>query len=251
MRVSPRLEFAIRVAREAGDLTLRHFGSAQVEYKANSTPATAADREAEAFIREAIRQTFPSEDIYGEEEGGSYSKTRWLIDPIDGTKSFACGVPLFATLLSFEIDGLPEVGVAHFPALSMTLAASKGGGATLNGEPIRVSKKRDLATSTFCCAGHRSFDRLGLTGSLVALAQECMATRTWCDAYGHALVAMGRVEGMIDPVLEPYDISAMSLIVEEAGGKCTNFGGSAWPKGGAISSNGIFHDELLRRFRCE
>lgn len=247
--MSSRLEFAIRTAREAGDLSLAHFGSVHVEYKSDATPVTVADREVEAHIRQELARAYPGEDCFGEEEGGSSSSTRWLIDPIDGTKSFACGVPLYATLLSFEVDGIPEVGVAHFPALGMTLSAERGHGSKMNGQPIHVSSRADMPTATFCCAGHRSFERLGWTQALADLSLACLATRTWCDAYGHALVAIGRVEAMIDPVLEPYDISAMSLIVEEAGGRCTDFAGHSWPKGGAISSNLHFHSELLERFR--
>lgn len=245
--MSPRLQFAIDAARRAGMATLPHFrGGAAVRYKANDTPVTEADLQAEAMLRQAIRSAYPGEAIFGEEEGGDpNADTRWVIDPIDGTKSFICGVPLYATLLSYEEAGVPVVGVCYLPALDELVYAERGGGAFHNGQPCHVSQRADWSHATVCCAGHRSMEATGLARPVAELAKRCLATRTWCDAYGHFLVATGRVEAMVDPILEPYDISAVSLIVEEAGGRCTDLAGNPWPKGGAVSSNGALHAKLL------
>lgn len=248
--MTSRLAFAMQTAYEAGRQTLAHFNTrVAVEYKENDTPVTRADRDAEHLIRLAIAEHYPGEAIFGEEEGGdTTAANRWIIDPIDGTKSFVSGVPLFGTLLSYEQDGIPVVGVAYFAALDEMVAAERGGGAQWNGRPCRVSRKTHLREAVLSSAGHKSMAAYGYADALNRLATKCLATRTWSDAYGHALVATGRVEAMIDPVLEPYDVSAISLIVQEAGGKCTSFLGEAWPRTEALSSNGVLHERLLAEF---
>ena len=140
--MSPRLEFALNAAIKGGKSTLAHFNvGTEVEIKHDLTPVTVADRGAERIIREEIEKAYPGDAILGEEEGEtSQSKTRWVIDPIDGTKSFICGVPLYSTLLSYEVDGEPILGIAYFPALNEIVYAEKGQGAYWNGKPCRVSQ---------------------------------------------------------------------------------------------------------------
>lgn len=232
----------------AGDLTLRYFQTGvRTELKADDSPVTIADREAELLIRERIQQRFPDHGILGEEFGTEGTSTeRWVIDPIDGTKSFVCGVPLYGCLLSFEVDETPVVALVYFPPLKEMLYAVQGGGAYCNGQPIRVSNRPTLSGSVVCSAGHNGMKRKGISHSFETnVVSQCMATRTWCDAYGHALVAKGQVEAMVDPYLKHYDISAPWLLVREAGGRVTDFAGNVGLALEAISSNGFVHGELL------
>ncbi|HLK14695.1 MAG TPA: inositol monophosphatase family protein [Fimbriimonadaceae bacterium] len=248
--MSPRLAFAIDAAYRAGRSTLAHFrtGTA-VEFKGDATPVTVADRSAERLIREALAGTYPREPILGEEEGATGTgPDRWVIDPIDGTKSFVAGVPMYATLLAYEQDGVPTQGVCYFPALDEMLYAEAGGGAFLNGRPIRTRSTPTEVGAILCCGGLTRLQERGLLQSLFTLSAKAMALRTWCDAYGHALVASGRVDAMIDPVLSRWDIAAVDVIVREAGGKFTDFQGRPNPHSEAISSNGPLHDRILEAF---
>jgi histidinol-phosphatase len=249
--MSPRLAFALETAVKAGRFTLSLFNTGTpVELKHDLTPVTAADKGAERIVREAVEAAYPGETILGEEEGlTGQSPTRWVVDPIDGTKSFICGVPLYATLLSYEIDAQPVLGVAYFPALDELVFAEKGQGAFWNGRQCRVSQKPTLQGAVVSCGSHASMDRHGRAEGFRAIAERTLATRTWSDAYGHALVATGRVEAMLDPIVNHWDVSAVSLIVAEAGGRFTNFDGVPGPHAEAISSNGLVHDELLEVFK--
>jgi histidinol-phosphatase len=249
--MSPRLEFAVDAAWKAGRFTLGLFGTGTpIDLKPDRTPVTEADRGAERLIREAIRRAYPGEAIYGEEEGGDGSGgTRWVVDPIDGTKSFVCGVPLYATLLSFEEGGVPILGVACFPALGEVLYAERGGGAFWNGRPARVSGRESLDGAVVSVGSHKGLVRTGRLEGFLRVAERAMATRTWCDAYGHALVATGRIEAMVDPIVERYDVSSVQVIVEEAGGRFTDFEGGANPSREAIASNGLVHEELIGAFQ--
>ncbi|MCX7801179.1 MAG: hypothetical protein N2109_12665 [Fimbriimonadales bacterium] len=248
--MSPRLAFALDAAWKAGRFTLGLFGTgAAVHLKADRTPVTEADRGAERLLREAIRSAYPGEAIYGEEEGQSGGgDARWVIDPIDGTKSFVCGVPLYATLLSFEEGGVPLLGVACFPALGEVLYAERGAGAFWNGRPARVSERPSLEGAVLSVGSHMGLVRTGRLEGFLRLAERALATRTWCDAFGHALVATGRVEAMVDPIVERYDVSALQVIVEEAGGRFTDFRGRPNPSSEALASNGLVHDELIGAF---
>ncbi len=248
--MSPRLAFALDAAVRAGRSTLAHFQTGvNVEIKADASPVTIADRNAERLIREAIEKQYPQDSILGEEEGSQgQADDRWVIDPIDGTKSFVAGVPLYATLLSYEVAGVPILGICYFPALDELLFAENGSGAFLNGRPIHTRSTPTEAGALLCCGGISNLKKRGLLDNLLDLSAKAMALRTWCDAYGHALVASGRVDAMIDPVLLRWDISAVDIIVREAGGKFTDFKGGANPQDEAISSNGPLHDRLLEAF---
>jgi histidinol-phosphatase len=226
------LEEAVGWAREAGHRTLHWFRTGVVaERKADSSPVTVADREAELFLRDRIAGRFPDDGILGEEFGEARpgARRRWILDPIDGTKSFVRGVPLYGVLLALEepdADGAPMVTLAvlHFPALDETLTAARGAGAWFNGARARVSRvdRLDeallLTTSAAPPPAERrpGWDRLAAAAGVV---------RSWGDAYGHALVATGRAEIMVDPVLAPWDVAPLSLALEEAGGVFTDFDG--------------------------
>jgi histidinol-phosphatase len=254
--MSPRLSFAVDIAMKAGRSTLAHFQTgAAVDLKKDASPVTVADRNAERMIREEIERHYPRDSILGEEEGASGdSSSRWVLDPIDGTKSFVCGVPIYGTLVAYEEAGQPILGVCYFPALDEMLYAERGSGAFWNGRGCKVSEKSAVKGAVLCCGGHRLMEDLGRIGPLLELAKTAMATRTWSDAYGHALVATGRVEAMIDPSVSRWDIAAMKVIVEEAGGRMTDFsGGDALRTQThghleALSSNGHLHEELMGAF---
>jgi histidinol phosphatase-like enzyme (inositol monophosphatase family) len=247
--MSPRLAFALEAAFKGGRSTLAYFNTGvEVEDKSDLSPVTIADRDAERLIRQQIASVYPHEAILGEEEGGEQTPDRWVIDPIDGTKSFVCGVPLYATLLSYEQDGQPILGVAYFPALDELVYAELGKGAFWNGRPCRVSPKTNLSDSYLSSGSPGSMIEHGRWPGFEKLVKTSRASRTWSDAYGHMLVATGRVEAMIDPIVNPWDISAVSLIVREAGGRFTDFRGGESLADEAISSNGVLHDEILRAF---
>ncbi len=251
MSMSPRLAFALDAAVKAGRSTLAHFQTGiGFENKLDDTPVTIADKNAERMLRELIEKQYPGEAILGEEEGQTGSgDDQWVIDPIDGTKSFVCGVPLYATLLSFERAGEVEVGVCYLPALDELLFAERGKGAYWNGRVCRVSSKTSLKGAVISSSGYLGISKRGWMDAYVKMASGGMAARTWCDAYGHALVATGRVDLMIDTNVKRWDISAMSLIVREAGGAFTDFLGRTELGDNAISSNGLLHPELLEALK--
>jgi histidinol-phosphatase len=249
--MSPRLAFALDAAVQAGRSTLGHFqNGVRYDLKDDETPVTIADKNAERMLRELIEKHYPGEAILGEEEGMTgVGDDRWVIDPIDGTKSFICGVPLYATLLSYEKAGEPVVGVCYFPALDELHFAEKGQGAFCNGRVSQVSTKNSVKGAVIASSGYLGLTKRGVMDAYVKMAENSMAARTWCDAYGHALVATGRVELMIDSQVSRWDISAMALIVREAGGSFTDFKGSCELGDNALSSNGLVHEELLGALR--
>ena len=250
--MSPRLAFALDAAFLAGRLTLRHFQTdTPVELKPDITPVTEADKEAEKLIRASIEKKYPGETVLGEEQGlHGASDDRWVVDPIDGTKSFISGVPLYATLLSYEVAGEPEIGVCYFPALDEMIYAQRGQGAFWNGRQAQVSGQQEFKGSRISCGSILTLERQGRLSKLIELGLDSLLIRTWCDAYGHALVATGRIDVMLDPIVKRWDISAMSLIVREAGGKFTDFQGGEPLADEVISSNGHLHPAALGAFRA-
>jgi histidinol-phosphatase len=225
--MSPRLAFALEAAIRAGRSTLAHFRTGtSYERKSDDTPVTVADRGAERIFREMVAENYPREHVLGEEEGGDASiPDRWVVDPIDGTKSFVSGVPLYVTLVSYEVDKRPVLGVAYLPALNEIVYAEVGGGCFADGRPCRVSDGVELRDSILCCGGPGNMIARGRMDGFVTLSEKAMITRTWGDAYGHALVATGRAHAMIDPVVSRWDVSAMKVIVEEAGGSFSDLSG--------------------------
>lgn len=242
-------------AVEAGGLTLRSFGGIiDHDVKPDGTPVTPVDREVETLLRERIGARFPEHGILGEELGESQpgARVRWIIDPIDGTQSFLRGVPLFAVLLGVEVDGEAAVGVAHFPALQETVSAGVGLGCTWNGRPCEVSRVDRLDRSLVLTTDPVCLPASSIADGWRTLSREAAVTRGWGDAWGHILVATGRAELMVDPILATWDAAPLLPILVEAGGRFTSIGGVTTIQGGSgVSSNGLVHDTALEMLRGE
>jgi histidinol phosphatase-like enzyme (inositol monophosphatase family) len=247
------LGFAARLAREAGEITQRHFkGSFAAEKKADNSFVTIADREAERFLRASIEQAFPDDGILGEEEGEKIgtSQRRWIIDPVDGTYSFVHGVPLYAVLLGLEIDGESVLGAVNLPALKELVYAARGLGCFWNGEPARVSATKSLSEALLLATDFGTAEQYGFGRAAETLQRQVSARRTWGDAYGHVLVATGRADIMLDPVMNVWDCAALLPLLEEAGGTFTNWQGEKTIHGGsAISTNGVLFDAVMETIR--
>ncbi len=222
MRLDEYFGFIAETAYLAGRLTLGYFQTGvRPDYKADDTPVTRADREAEQMIRHRIEARYPSHAIVGEEFGGSASTGaafRWYIDPIDGTKSFMRGVPLYAVLLGLEIEGRAEVGAAYFPALDEMLVAATGMGCWWNGRPARVSDEERLSRSYVAFTDPASFGKYGREAAWQRLQEATYYRAGWSDAYGYLLAATGRVEIMLDPIMSDWDCGPFPPILREAGG---------------------------------
>jgi histidinol-phosphatase len=223
VNLRPYLEFATQTAYEAGRLTLGYFGTAAArpEFKADDTPVTVADREAEGLIRGRIEARYPKHAVLGEEYGrteGADSDHLWILDPIDGTKSFVRGVPLYGVLIGLEIEGVSEVGAAYFPAIGEMVCAATGEGCFLNGRRVQVSTTQNLAHGIVCFTDAASFAEHGRAAAWERVISTAGSARGWSDAYGHALVATGRAELMLDPILNAWDCGPFPPILREAGG---------------------------------
>ena len=252
-----RLALARKIARRAAEGTLAFFGrqDLEVEQKEDLSPVTVADREAEQLLRREIEASFPNDGIEGEEFGvqTGTSEFRWLLDPIDGTKSFVSGVPLFGTMVGVLCEDIPQIGVMEFPAIGESIYAARGQGAwhCRGGKPpiaARVSNVDLLSTGLFCTTGIESFASTGRLSIFQSLQQAARLTRTWGDCYGYLLVATGRAELMLDPVLNLWDTAALMPILEESGGTLTDFHGEKTIFGGeAVATNGQLLAEVLAR----
>jgi histidinol phosphatase-like enzyme (inositol monophosphatase family) len=240
------LDIAVELARDAGKATLPWFQDPDlaVDRKADGSPVTAADRAAERLVRERLAERFPDDGVLGEEEPETpgTSGRRWIVDPIDGTRSFTRGVPLYTTLLALDDEHGPAIGVIVMPALGQAVYAGRGLGCWHDGRPARVSetpsvRRACLTTSSF---GHWPED------ALVAVRRSGCDMKTWGDGYGYALVATGRADVMVDPVVETYDVAPMPVILAEAGGRFTNLRGEPGASGGSgLATNGALHGEAL------
>lgn len=253
--LAARLQLAVAAARKAGDLTLTYFqrDDLGVEIKADDSPVTVADRGAEQLLRREIAAAFPSDGILGEEFGeqAGTSGYRWILDPIDGTKSFISGVPLYGTLIGVEREGRSVVGVIHIPGLGETAYAAKGEGAWyVKGDAApraaRVSKKPTLREALFCTSEVRNFERIGRRDAYDKLQAAARISRSWGDAYGYLLVATGRAELMVDPMMHVWDCAALQPVIEEAGGTFTDWNGTPTIHAtNSIATNGLVLDEVL------
>jgi histidinol-phosphatase len=247
--VDADLAFALSLADLADEITIRHFRSPQlaVETKPDRTPVSAADREAEEAMRDAIARERPGEAVVGEEYGDDGGgSARWIVDPIDGTKHFVRGIPLWATLIALERDGALAAAVVSAPALATRWWASAGEGAFANGRPIRVSSVVALEQASFSHAGVGSFDRQGHGTALRELCGRAWMERAYGDFWQHMLVAEGRLDFAVEATVNLWDLAPVQLIVEQAGGRFTDFGGAARSDGGSgLSSNGLLHEEVL------
>jgi len=244
------LPFAEQLVTEAGKFTQGFFRSAELEItaKADGSPVTQADQGAERLIRDAIAAEFPNDAIMGEEyddEGGAVSGRQWVIDPIDGTKSFTAGVPLYSNLLAVVDDGVPVLGIVNLPAVTELLSAVTGGGAFCNGEACRVSDKATLKGAYVMTSSVRYWPE----NYLQAVLDNDMILRTWGDAYGYSMVATGRAEAMIDPRANVWDVAPIGVILTEAGGAFTDLAGNSQiTAGNGIGTNGDLHEIFRTTF---
>jgi histidinol phosphatase-like enzyme (inositol monophosphatase family) len=248
------LAVAIDAAYLAGKRTLAYFNTGvAVETKADATPVTRADREAEQIIREQIARYFPDHCVLGEEAGetrGTDERYRWIVDPIDGTKSFIHGVPMYGTLIGVEVQGRASVGVVYLPGTDEMIAAADGMGCTWNGRAARVSNVSRLEDATLLVTSATS--AMERSDAFERLASEVRLNRGWGDCYGHILVATGRAEIMLDPRMNPWDCAPLLPILREAGGHFTTWVGEAtiWGKD-AVSTNAALHEQVLAVLKSE
>jgi histidinol phosphatase-like enzyme (inositol monophosphatase family) len=241
------LHEVVELVREAGDRTLQWFRTADlgIDRKGDGTPVTVADRDAERFLREQLVARWPDDAILGEEESdrAGTSGRVWIIDPIDGTKAFTQGVPLYSNLLALHDAHGPAIGVINLPALGETVYAARGLGCWCNGVDARVSTKAELTEAYVTASGFGAWP----DAALLAMQREGTHLRTWGDGYGYALVATGRAEAMVDFVAAAWDLAPMPVIIEEAGGRFTTVEGSGgFDAGSGVASNGLVHDALLQ-----
>jgi len=246
------LDFALGLADVADAIAMRHFRSRTltVHTKPDLTPVSDADREVEHELRARIGVERPRDSVLGEEGGSRGSgPVRWIIDPIDGTRNFVRGIPVFATLIALERHGELELGVVSAPALHRRWWAARGEGSFFNGEPIHVSGVTRIEDAVVAYTSARSFFNRGVGDRFVELAQRSWTARGVGDFWQHVLVAEGAVDLAVELEVSIWDLAAVQVIVEEAGGRFTDVTGARRPDGGsAISSNGHLHAEGLRAF---
>ncbi len=247
------LDVAVEAAYLGGRRTLAYFNSGvDVEIKADLTPVTRADKEAEEIIRSHIARHFPDHEIIGEEGGikkGDPSH-RWIVDPIDGTKTFICGVPFYGVLIGVEVDGQASVGAIYMPAFDEMICAATGLGCEWNGRKAAVSKTAKLSDAVLLTTNITACQTRSDTYDWFARATKMQ--RTWGDCYGYALVATGRADIMLDPAMNPWDCAPMLPILREAGGHFTTWGGepTIWGKDGC-ATNGALNREVLDVLKSE
>ncbi len=247
------LDFATRLAWAGGRRTLAYFNcDVPAEQKADGSPVTIADKEAEATMRALLKERYPDHGVVGEEHGEEVGRVpiRWIIDPIDGTRTFLRGVPFYGTLVGVEVSGEPTVGVIYIPALDEMVAAGRGLGCRWNGRPCRVAQTTEMSRSLVVATDeHAVRRRLGGEAHDKLVAATGMQ-RTWADCYGYVLVATGRSEIAMDAVMALWDNAALLPVIEEAGGRFTSWSGERRIDGGdAVATNGILHDAVLDLLR--
>jgi histidinol-phosphatase len=259
------LQLALELADISDAITLRHFRSSfSVRTKADRTPVTEVDEAVERTIRERLERRRPDDAILGEEFGArGNSERRWLIDPIDATKNYIRGIPIFATLIALDCGaagsqpagGLtgrpsPDVGVISAPALNRRWWAARGEGTYCDGRPIRVSSINNFQDAQIGYDSITDFDAFGLSEKFLALVRRCGRARGYGDFWTHMLVAEGAIEIAVEPQVAWWDVAAVQIIVEEAGGRFTTLGGQPRADGGSgVSTNGLLHDATLVALR--
>ncbi len=251
--LSELLNIAMDAAYVGGRRALAYFNTRlDVERKRDDTPVTQADREAETVIRQMIAARYPTHSIIGEEHGRTHGteEYRWIIDPIDGTKSFICGVPMWGVLIGVEVRGVASVGVVYLPATDEMIAATRGGGCMWNGRPCRVSSVATLAEATMTTTSLMSC--IARSDAFENLARQVRIVRGWGDCYGHVLVATGRADIMLDYGANPWDVAPLLPILSEAGGHFTTWAGepTIWGPDG-VSTNAALHEQVIAILKNE
>jgi histidinol-phosphatase len=242
------LAFALELADAADAITLPRFRAVdlRVDTKPDSSVVSDADTATEEAIRELIRTRRPGEGVLGEEGGGGEDDVRWVIDPIDGTQNFVRGVPIWATLIALERDGEPVAAVASAPALRRRWWAERGGGAFADGETIHVSHIVRLEDASVSVTSPRAMSEAGYERQYMSLSHASWSSRGLGDFWQHCLVAEGAVDIVLEPELNTWDYVPVQLIVEEAGGRCTDFEGNPPAHGSSfLSTNGRLHDAVV------
>lgn len=242
------LDAAIRAARAAGEVALKYYrGGFEVTLKPDKSPVTQADREAEQVIVETLQAAFPEYGFLGEEFGAQGStEIRWIIDPIDGTRNFIRRVPIWAVLLALEEHGEITAGVVLNPVTGDLYTARKGQGAFANGERIHVSEVSALARALLVHATLSLIRKAGCWDGFVRLVDATEMQRGFGDYLDYVLVAEGKAEIALEADLKPWDLAPMKILIEEAGGKFTDFSGAPTIYSGtALATNGALHDRVL------
>jgi histidinol-phosphatase len=249
MAVDADVAFALALADLADSISLRRFRASDlvVETKPDLTPVTEADRAVEEALRARIAELRPGEAVVGEEFGADGGgSTRWIIDPIDGTKNYARGVPVWGTLIALERNGAVVLGVASAPALGHRWWAARGAGAFADGSRMRVSGVSELGDATMSYTSLSWYAKREIPPGFLELARRCWRSRGFGDFWQHMLVADGSIEIAIDPEVAVWDVAAVQVIVEESGGRFSDLDGAPRADGGSgLSSNGLLHDEVL------
>lgn len=245
----------VEVALAAGQHTLEFFqqSSLHVDRKSDDSPVTVADRQAEQLTRDLIAHRYPDDTIAGEEFAETFGKSRyrWIVDPIDGTKSFICGVPLYSTLLALQFDDEPIGGAIIIPALGEAVVALAGGGSfhsvdLRNWLPAKVSEQRNLSEAIFVTSEVKTFAARHAAETYASLQSATWLTRTWGDGYGYLMIATGRADLMVDPKCNPWDIAAMVPILNESGGRFSDWSGTeSITSGEGLGTNGHLHEQVL------
>ena len=262
MNLQPYLDFTTSLAYRAGRITLGYFNTGiRPDFKADDSPVTVADRTAEQFIRGEIERAYPGHAIVGEEFGESPSPLgggqgegdisfRWIVDPIDGTKSFVQGVPMYGVLIGLEIEGVVQVGAAYFPALDEMLCAADGLGAWWNGRRAQVSTVSEISRAVVCLTDVKSFEETGRQAEWDRLRRACWITRGWSDCYGYLLAATGRAEVCLDADLKIWDCGPFPVIFREAGGFFGSWAGEEGHTfGEALACNAALKPKVLELMR--
>lgn len=251
--MNPDLRLALDLADAADAITLRHFQSTTlaVRTKADLSPVSEADEAVERLLRERLAVERPEDGIAGEEFGTSGDAARrWVIDPIDGTKNYVRGIPVYATLIALVENDHAAVGVVSAPAMGRRWWASRGGGAFCNARAIHASRVAELEHAHIAYDSITDHDRHGSTEAMLALIRGCDRARGFGDFWSHMLVAEGAIEIAVEPFVAPWDMAAVQPIVEEAGGRFTDLHGRARFDGGSgLSTNGLLHERVLESFR--
>ncbi|MFZ2509725.1 MAG: histidinol-phosphatase [Gordonia sp. (in: high G+C Gram-positive bacteria)] len=257
--MEPDLSLALELADSADDLTLARFGALdlRVDAKPDLTPVTDADLACERLLRALLANARPGDAVLGEEFGGdaALSGRQWIIDPIDGTKNFVRGVPVWATLIALLVDGVPVVGVVSAPALGRRWWAATGHGAFVREgdaqpRPLSVSKVADLGSSSLAFSSLSGWADRNLRDRFVDLTDTVWRVRGYGDFWNYCLVAEGAVDIAAEPEVSLWDLAPLDVLVREAGGRFTALDGSPGPAGGsAVATNGLLHDEVLIRLR--
>jgi histidinol-phosphatase len=248
--VDPDLALALELADIADAITMRHFLTVdlRVETKPDLTPVSVADTAVELALRDRLAEARPADAFIGEEYGAEgASERRWVVDPVDGTKNYVRGVPVWGTLIALQVAGVAQVGVVSAPALHRRWWASRGMGAYADGRPMQVSRVGRLADAHLSYSSLTGWEKQGRLAGLLELAGAVWRTRAFGDFWSYMLVAEGGVDIAGEPEVSLWDLAPLQVIVEEAGGRFTDLAGTATVEGGsAVATNGRLHDEVLR-----